>query len=95
MKIEIKLKEPEKSIVENTVRGKLETFLMQQMDEAERFIKQRAEEYGCEDEDIFDLDFHPGFDEEDFANHNFDLGKWYACKETLEFMKKNKFCKEI
>ena len=91
--VNIILKEPERSIVLHEQKHELVRYLIKEKEEAEKFIIERAKEYNCENEEIFDLDFRPGFDEDDFANHNFDLGKWYTCKETLELIEKKNFCK--
>jgi hypothetical protein len=87
------LKEPERSIVLHEQKHELVKYLIKEKEDAESCISTRAEEHGCNEEQIFDIDFSPNYDMKDLENHSFDLGKWYTCKETLELIEKKNFCK--
>ena len=71
-------------------------FIKEQLKQAVKHIKERGAIYSSvptyEEEHLFDLDMdkYPvsEYDREELENHAYDLGRYYAFKEALEYLEK-------
>lgn len=73
--------------------GRLTKYIKEQIAEIEYYMKERAKDY-CDNvkkipiDDLtnIDCDKYPvcNYDDNDLANHNFDLGGWYQLNNVLK-----------
>jgi hypothetical protein len=75
---------------------KIKDYILAELSDIETYITVRAKEYSTyySKEALFDLgmDKEPvcSYSQEDFANHNFDLGAWYQLNNILKLIEDGK-----